>query len=112
MGRSYIRMDEIPVLVLSGDIGATEVELARKSVLELMSNGKMKLLVELSAVEIMTSPGVGFMASLSHSYKSRGGRVVFVRPAPFVREIMKVSGLLGLVEVQESMEEAEKVLTE
>ena len=64
------------------------------------------VVVDLSGVSFLASLGIRTLISPAKALKARGGRMVLLNPQPLVVEVLKVSGLLGILPVYTELSEA------
>lgn len=82
---------------------APEVEEAGRRVLQ---SGYLKLIINLSAVQYLSSAGLCALLNLGKLAKERKGRLFLCNPAPAVKEILKISGFDKLFPIRDSVADA------
>lgn len=103
--------DRIAVMRISGEIdlsNAAELEVAAS---DAVANQARGLVVDLSEVAYLDSSGIGLLFNLSRrlSRRRQGLAVVAPNQAP-VREILDVTGVSAVLEVQEHLADAVRSL--
>ena len=101
---------DVLVAVPQGRMGKDEADRLCALVLPRLQGPVRSLLLDLTAVDYMTSAALGVVISLLQRVRSRGGRMAVAAPGERVHLLMEVAGLNQLVEVCRSREEAEKLL--
>jgi anti-sigma B factor antagonist len=98
---------DVKLIKLSGKItlGAA-VDRLRENLDELMDNGTIRIILELSEVPMIDSSGIGLLVRCMTAAKQRGGAVKLLNPSKFTVQTLKMIGLLNLFEVFENQEEA------
>ena len=64
-----------------------------------------RVLVDLSDVQRITSEGIGVFVTLVARANTKGSRVVFARPNPFVKAIFDSTQINRFLETEDSIEE-------
>ncbi|MBL4888569.1 MAG: STAS domain-containing protein [Candidatus Lindowbacteria bacterium] len=97
-------------LAIQGELSVDAAAEARSAALEIFETGAEAMIVDLSEVTSIASPGVGFVATLHHSAEGKGIKVIFMSPAPFVLEVLKVTGLAEILNFAADADEAAKMI--
>lgn len=94
------REGEVLIVELSGPmtIGQSEEEPADTILAALMS-GEKKILLDMGDVPTVDSFGVGVLISLYTSAKRRKAAMKLLRFSPRAREVLIISGLIGVFEI-------------
>lgn len=89
----------VVILDLSGRLLAGEecCEL-RKKVVELLAEGRNKLIINLEQVSFVDSMGLGCLASCYVSAANRGGILKLLRPSDRIRKLLAWTGVLRVIE--------------
>ena len=98
--------DGIKLVKLAGRLdmmGAQSIDLKFTSG---VATGDAGVVVDLSGVSFLASLGIRTLISPAKALKARGGRMVLLNPQPLVLEVLKVSGLLGILPVYTELSEA------
>jgi anti-anti-sigma factor len=66
----------------------------------LLMEGVQHVSFDLSRLDYVSSAGLRVFILAAKKFKARGGRAVFLSPTPAVKEVLRVSGLLGALEVR------------
>jgi anti-anti-sigma factor len=73
---------------------------------ELAGKGAPRIVVDLSQVDYIDSAGVGVLAMVSGRVKVAGGKIATVVPEGRVLDVLKLTGLVGLLNVNGTVESA------
>ncbi len=82
---------------------APELEAAGRKVLEMPY---LKLLINMSAVEYLSSAGLCALLNLMKLAKEKHGRLFLCSPSPAVRQILKTSGFDKILAIRDSVQDA------
>ena len=70
----------------------------------LIEDGKHRVLIDLSGVNRITSEGISSFVTLVARANSKGSRVVFVCPSPFVQAVFDATKINRFLETEPTME--------
>lgn len=70
----------------------------------------IRVVVELSDVEFLSSIGIRLLTLTAKSVASRGGKMVLLNPTPDVHHVLDVTGIPAVIPVHSHFESAETVL--
>lgn len=93
-------------MVLEGPCDAHTFEQFRKASAELLSAGTRWLVIDLRAMTYIASVGINYLINLRVQRRKVGGEVILVGPQPPVMKILKMLGLLEVLVVLPTLEEA------
>lgn len=92
--------NDILIIGLSGNVtlgsGDTEVGDAIRTAL---AEGESKIVLDMTDIALVDSFGIGELVSAYTSAHRRGAAVKLLKLSPRVREVMKISGLIGIFEI-------------
>jgi len=71
---------------------------------------KVRVLVDVSAVNFLASIGIRLLVTNAKSLFSRGGRMVLLNPKPDVKSTLEITGIPDIIPMYEQLESAEAVL--
>ena len=101
---------EVTIISVSGWLDAHTFETMEQTVNNLFADGKVRLAVDLSEVEYISSAGAGvFIGSLTASHEV-GGDIVLMNPTEPVKEVFDMLGLSQVFKFASTKEEAIKQL--
>jgi len=99
------RAGDVTVLVLTGDITIDDGDLAfRKKVHELVDQGQVKLVVDLSGVQYIDSSGIGMLVAKVQTVRQKKGDIKLVR---LTRRTQSLLSMLKLAMVFETFDDEE-----
>jgi anti-anti-sigma factor len=96
-------------MVLSGRldiVGADVIALPMAT----LSGSKSTLLVDMANVTFLASIGIRHLVAAAKALGRRGGKLVLLSPSPIVTEVLTTSGVVSLMTVVRSLEEAQAIL--
>ncbi|HEY3323848.1 MAG TPA: STAS domain-containing protein [Planctomycetota bacterium] len=87
------------VLRLAGYLDAHTFEQLEEAIADVFAKGHYRLVVDLAAVEYISSAGAGvFIGALSEAHEHKGN-IVLMNPTPNVREVFDLLGLTQIFQV-------------
>lgn len=91
---------DVTVLDLKGNLtlGAGEQKM-REVIDELLARGQMKLLLNLAAVPVLDSSGIGAIIKSFTTAKKDGGKLKLLNLSRLARQLLSITGLLSVLEV-------------
>lgn len=92
------------IVRLGGHLDGTLRDATDELVHPIIEEKSSKLLVDLSGVERITSEGLGVFVTLVARANSKGSRIVFAQPTPFVKAILDTTQLTKFLETEETIE--------
>ena len=102
----------ISVISLEGRIGVgEEANLLRSKVKGLLADGKNKLVLNMSAVTLVDSAGLGTLVGLHHSAASCGASLRLCNLGTILKELLQITRLLTVFEVSATEADAIASLT-
>jgi anti-sigma B factor antagonist len=96
------RVDEVTVLVLTGEIVLDDGDLAfRKQIHDLVGQGRVRIVVDLGSVTYIDSAGVGMMAAKMKTVRESGGAMKLVNLTSRGQRLLAMMKLMSVFEVFE-----------
>src|SRR5262252_3404447 len=90
----------ITIVDLRGSIDLGEASMAfRRTIRDLVDNGRTKIILNFSEVNSMDSAGVGELAGAYVPVKSKGGELKLLNPTKKVHDMLKITQLDRVFEV-------------
>ena len=71
---------------------------------------KARMIVDLSEVDFLSSIGIRLLILTAKSVRSRGGKIVILRPNPEVQNVLEIAGIPAVIPIYSHLESAEAVL--
>ncbi len=97
----------VQLIRLTGDLRLGDpVEQFRKSTDELLGSGAVRLVVNVAAVRMIDSSGIGALVRLLTAATKGGGGMRLVQPSKFTIQTLKLTGLLSIIPVYDDETEA------
>jgi anti-anti-sigma factor len=93
--------------VLWEKVSAREVEVMQPEILSSLQN-PTRLVIDLSAVELLASAGLGMLITFHKKAQENGGKMLVTGIAAPIFEVMKMTHLHKLLKVEESVDAAVK----
>lgn len=100
MDISVRKYDTVHVIELRGDLKIGEsVDGFRQAIEQLFDAGECRVVVDVGAVPMIDSSGIGVLVRSLTSAKQRGGALKLVNPSKLALQTLKIVGLINLFEV-------------
>jgi anti-sigma B factor antagonist len=100
-------LGQVKVVKLRGKLSLGEsVDRLRADLYELIGNGDIHIVLDLSEVPMIDSSGIGLLVKTLTTAKQLGGSIRLLAPSKFVTQTLKMIGLLSLFDVFEDPQQA------
>ena len=100
------RADKGAQVAVAGTMDAHTFEKFQKAMTDLIEAGTMWIVIDLRRMSYISSVGINFLINLRVQRRKVGGEVILVGPQPAVLKILKMLGLLEVLVVVASPDEA------
>lgn len=100
------RSDKGAQVMVAGSMDAHTFDQFRKAMTDLTEAGTLWIVLDLRRMSYIASVGINFLINLRVQRRKAGGEVVMVAPQPPVMKILKMLGLLEVLLVAPTAEEA------
>jgi len=98
---------DITILTVSGDLVIGEPETTfKKTVTQLLEEGRVNLLVDLSNVGFLDSSGLGALVRALTQSQKEGGQTKLLNAGPQVRKLLQMTKLDSVFELHSDLEAA------
>jgi anti-anti-sigma factor len=98
---------DITILTVTGDLVIGEAESTfKKTVMQLVEEGRVNLLVDLSAVGFLDSSGLGALVRALTQSQKEGGQTKLLKAGPQIRKLLQMTKLDSVFEIHDDMEAA------
>ena len=97
---------DVAVLVVTGPLSIEWSPLLKQPVADLVEAGALKLVIDLDQVPWVDSTGLGALVRTYVTFQRKGGGAKLCRPGKRVREILRITKLLDVIETYDTVEEA------
>jgi len=105
--QSYIEEDDFVIIELEGDVvGGPDASLLNNLIHELVEKKKIKVLVDLSKVNLMSSSGLGILISALTTVRQAGGDLILVNITERMESLLTITKLISVFKVFRTREEA------
>ncbi|GAB6098984.1 anti-sigma F factor antagonist [Halanaerocella petrolearia] len=102
----FEKVDNNLIVKLEGEFDLNTADYFKKEVGKKITAGNKRLILDLEGVEFIDSSGLGAILSKYKVLNKEGGYLVAVNLTPQVKRIFEVSGILKLLEIYSSRQEA------
>jgi len=106
MEMSQTRVDDVPIIAVSGRIDATTSRDLENALNELIEHDNSQIVLDLGGVEYVSSVGLRVMLAALKKVRPKKGDVMLVSLQPFVREVFEITGFTKLFSIYPSQAEA------
>jgi anti-anti-sigma factor len=100
--------NNITVITVTGRMDAFTAPVFEKSLSELIAQGEHTFVVNLSALEYISSAGLRSILASAKQLKSKNGEIIFAGLRGAVEEVFKISGFHSIFKVFDTEEKALK----
>ncbi|MCM2254972.1 MAG: STAS domain-containing protein [Vicinamibacteria bacterium] len=94
------------VVALTGELDSTNAEDVQKRITALLEEGRLKLVLDFSTLDFITSAGLRVLLATTKKLKGRGGELRVCAPNEAVAEVFEISGFQTLLRVFATRAEA------
>ncbi len=95
------------IVRLKGELDHHTSEDARKKIDgQYYNNNLLNIILDLRELNFMDSSGIGLIMGRYRNCTDRKGKVSIVSTSPYINRMLKMSGLLKIINIYESIEEA------
>lgn len=102
-------LGEVTVVKISGKIiGAPDVADINKIFADLSGEGKIRVVVDLAEMEMISSSGLGALIASMTSMKKKGGNLKFANVSDNILHVLKITRLDTVFEIFDSVDKALK----
>jgi anti-sigma B factor antagonist len=102
--------DGITLLTVRGFLDAHTFEQLEKTIDGLFETGTYRIIVDLSALDYISSAGAGVFIGAVGKAQENDGNIVLMKPTPNVKEVFDLLGLSQIFTFKNTREEAVKAL--
>lgn len=100
------RQGAVLVVRPAGRLDATNAEELTKVLLDAFDGGGKLIVVELSALEYISSAGLRSLLVGAKRASAEGGKIVLSQPEDYVREVFDVAGFSAIFSIYDKTDEA------
>ena len=111
MAKEFENAKNALVVHLKGEIDQCAASEIRDRIdLEIMNSSKKNLIIDLDAVTLMDSSGIGLIVGRYKTVNSFGGKLLLAGGNSYVRKMIDLSGIGKIVTMYKSIADADKTL--
>lgn len=110
MSLSREKKGDVLVVSATGQINSANAADMEREMLQWVEEGERKWVLDMSAVEYISSAGLRVVLRLAKRLKQNSGYLVLCSLQPHVLEVFDISGFLSILDVADSREAAESRL--
>jgi len=97
----------VTIVTVRGDLVIGDAETSfKKAVTRLIEEGRVNLLIDLSAVGFLDSSGLGALVRALTNTQKEGGQTKLLNAGPQIRKLLQMTKLDSVFEIHEDMEHA------
>ncbi len=104
------KVGSVTVARVTGNLNGTGEETFEDQVIEFVSEGEARLILDLAGLESIDSSGLSSLINIAARARMRGGDVSLVAPNAFVSAVLSVTRLDNWFSVHESVDAARAAL--
>jgi len=101
-----IRTDEISVIRPITGITSDNVEELKAALQPLAERQNLQVIVDLGAVDIITTPGISVLLEAAQKLRAHGGALALARPRPTVAGVLRRLRLGAVLETVDGIDQA------
>lgn len=97
----------VTIITVTGDLVIGDAESNfKKAITRLLEEGRVNLLIDLSAVGFLDSSGLGALVRALTNSQKEGGQTKLLNAGPQIRKLLQMTKLDSVFEIHEDMEAA------
>ena len=97
----------VTIITVTGDLVIGDAESNfKKTITRLLEEGRVNLLIDLSAVGFLDSSGLGALVRALTNSQKEGGQTKLLNAGPQIRKLLQMTKLDSVFEIHEDMEAA------
>jgi anti-sigma B factor antagonist len=112
LGLEVTERGSIAVLSLRGEVDVSTAPRLRQRLVELATEGRAWVVVDLSGVEFLDSTGLGVLVSGLRRFRSLGGDLTLAGPQPRIVRVLDITRLDRAFDVYDSVTAAVAAVSE
>ena len=106
LGLDVTERDGYTVLAVRGEVDVYTAPRFRERLIELVSEGKHRIVIDLEGVDFLDSTGLGVLVGALKRVRSNDGDLFLVCTQPRIRKVFEVTGLTKVFSLFDSVEDA------
>lgn len=101
-----VDLDNLTILKLKGSLTSEELESLEEPFASITQRPGARVVIDLTGVEMVTTPALSLFVAAATSAKRSGGKVVFTETTPPVRDVLQRLRLHSILQTVPGLEEA------
>jgi len=106
LGLDLTERDGWAVLAVSGEVDVATAPRLREALLDLVSQGKHRIVVDLGGVEFLDSTGLGVLVGALKRVRTQDGALALVCTEPRILKVFEITGLTKVFPMHGTVDEA------
>lgn len=87
---------DVTTLALTGRLDAATSATAQEQILRIIDEGNLKLIIDLSRLDYVSSAGLRIFITAGKRVKSKGGKMVFCSLQEYTKELFEIAGFTSI----------------
>ncbi len=108
---NFEKKDGFYLVKLEGELVFAELDKFEKEVIKKIEEEPLSVVVDVSSVSFVDSSGLGALVKVYTKVRLRNHEFVLVGPSEEFKKVLEITNLLGLINIAESLEEAEAFIS-
>ena len=106
MNLDFKMIENSLIVRLSGEFDLHTADYFKEQIEDKLSSKINNLILDLSEIKFIDSSGLGAILAKYKQLNNRGGKLAIVNPTPQVKRIFELSGILKIINIYSSEQEA------
>ena len=106
LGLDVEEKDGATILAVRGEVDVYTAPRLREKLVELVSQGKYRIIVNLEGVDFLDSTGLGVLVGGLKRLRSHDGDLTLVCTQPRILKVFEITGLTKVFAIHETVDEA------
>jgi anti-anti-sigma factor len=107
MNVTITQQEDVTVVALEGNLmGGPDATSLNSQIHELIEQGQVRIVIDLSGVDFMNSSGLGLLLGTTSAVRNSGGALAIANASEKVETIIKIAKLGSVLDTHASLEEA------
>ena len=102
--------DGIRLLKLAGALDMMGTRSVQTDFMAYSSGDNLRVLVDFSEVDYLSSSGIHLVVNIAHSIESRGGKLALLSPQPNVQDVLELTGISQMIPIHADLDAARRAL--
>ena len=109
---SLEKKDGFYLVKLEGELVFSELDRFEKEVIKKIEEDPSSVIIDVSSVSFVDSSGLGALVKIYTKVRLKNHQFVLVGPSEEFKKVLEITNLLGLINIAESLEEAEALISQ